>query len=312
MVNIRYIKHKGIDKMKWDECIDTAPNGLIYANSFYLDIMSKGWDGLVMNDYEAVMPLTWNKKFGILYLRQPAFTQQLGIFGNVIFNNELTKQFIQKASEIFSFAEINLNYANEYNKTTAQKCNLILSLHQPFDVIKKSFRKDLITKAQNAHLLYETSDNIEEVIQSFKNNYSGKLSHLSKQNYEDLLQLCILLKNKEQILIRKAILPNGDLLTISIFFKDKKRIYYILSATLRGGRKYDANAFLLHELIKEFSEQDLILDFEGSDIPSIHFFFRKFNPVEQPYFFVRINQLKLWKKWIKKVYDNYKYASLKR
>ena len=76
MVNIRHVKHKDINKLKWDKCIDTAPNGLIYANSFYLDIMSKGWDGLVMNDYEAVMPLTWNKKFGIFYLRQPAFTQQ--------------------------------------------------------------------------------------------------------------------------------------------------------------------------------------------------------------------------------------------
>jgi hypothetical protein len=311
MANISYVKHKDIDKEKWNACIDSAPNGLIYAYSFYLDIMSENWDALIMNDYEAVMPLTWNKKFGILYLHQPAFTQQLGIFGNVDFNNTLTEQFLQKAVEIFSFAEINLNYANEYHKTAARKCNLILSLHQPFDVIRKSFRKDLITKAKNNQLLYEASDNIEEAIQSFKNNYSDKLSHLSEKNYEDLLQLCILLKSKDQILIRKAILPNGNPLTISIFFKDNKRIYYILSATLPGARVYDANAFLLHELIKEFSGQNLILDFEGSDIPSIHFFFSKFNPVEQPYFFVRINKLKLWGKWIKKVYDIYKYTSSK-
>jgi hypothetical protein len=310
MVNIRHVKHKDINKLKWDECIDTAPNGLIYANSFYLDIMSKGWDGLVMNDYEAVMPLTWNKKFGILYLRQPAFTQQLGIFGKRTFNKELTEQFIHKASETFSFAEINLNYANEYPEYSLKKCNLILPLNQPFDELKKSFRNDLIKRSQSAHLIYSSSESVEEAIQLFNHFYSERVPGLKKADYENLLQLCLLLKNKNQLLIRKIKSKDESLLSIALFFKDKKRIYYILSALLPEGRKYDANAFLLHEVIKEFSNQDLLFDFEGSDIPSIHFFFKKYSPVEQPYFFVKINKLPFWKKWIKIVYDHYRQSGL--
>lgn len=310
MVNIRHVKHKDINKLKWDECIDTAPNGLIYANSFYLDIMSKGWDGLVMNDYEAVMPLTWNKKFGILYLRQPAFTQQLGIFGNGTFNKELTKEFIQKASEIFSFAEINLNYANEYPKYFFKKCNLILPLNQPFDVLKRSFRNDLIKKSQSAHLIYSSSKDVEEGIQLFKHFYSKRLPDLKKADYENLLQLCFLLKSKNQLLIRKIKSKDETLLAIALFFKDKKRIYYILSTLLPEGRKYDANALLLYEVIKEFSNQNLLFDFEGSDIPSINFFFKKYKPIEEPYSFVRINKLSFWKKWIKIVYDYFKQSVL--
>ena len=61
--SVSYLQNKDIDKIKWDKCIDTASNGLIYAYSFYLDTMAKHWDALVMNDYEAVMPITWNKKF---------------------------------------------------------------------------------------------------------------------------------------------------------------------------------------------------------------------------------------------------------
>ena len=38
MVNIKYVKHKDIDKVKWDACIDNAPNALIYAYSYYLDV----------------------------------------------------------------------------------------------------------------------------------------------------------------------------------------------------------------------------------------------------------------------------------
>jgi hypothetical protein len=78
--NIQYLSNQQIDKTKWDHCIDNAGNGLIYAYSFYLDNMAKNWDALVLNDYEAVMPLTWNKKYGIHYLYQPFFDGSIGSF----------------------------------------------------------------------------------------------------------------------------------------------------------------------------------------------------------------------------------------
>lgn len=109
------VHHADINKEKWDRCIDNAVNGLIYGYSYYLDIMSPDWDALIMGDYEIVMPLTWNRKFGITYLRQPAFTQQLGIFASLFIKDDLTKAFLKKALEEFSFAEINLNYGNKYN-----------------------------------------------------------------------------------------------------------------------------------------------------------------------------------------------------
>lgn len=59
---IQLLSQNQIDKTKWDICIDQAPNGLIYAYSWYLDTMAKNWDALVYNDYELVMPLTWKKK----------------------------------------------------------------------------------------------------------------------------------------------------------------------------------------------------------------------------------------------------------
>ena len=81
---IRDVLHKEIDFIKWDNCISNAPNGLIYGYSYYLDHMASQWDALVLNDYEAVMPLTWNRKYGIHYLYQPFLTAQLGVFGKNI------------------------------------------------------------------------------------------------------------------------------------------------------------------------------------------------------------------------------------
>ncbi len=83
-INIQYLTNKQIDKQKWNTCIDNADNGLVYVYSFYLDHMAKYWDALVLNDYEAVMPLTWNKKYAVHYLFQPFLTAQLGLFGKNI------------------------------------------------------------------------------------------------------------------------------------------------------------------------------------------------------------------------------------
>jgi hypothetical protein len=301
-LKISYLRHENIDKIKWDRCIDNAHNGLIYAYSFYLDAMSENWDALVMNDYEAVMPLTWNKKFGICYLRQPVFTQQLGLFGNIPFHKNVTELFVNKAVEIFSFAEINLNYANEYK---AKKCNLILPLNKPFAEIEKYFRKDFVNKIKNRDLIYESSDDAERAIQIFKENYDDKIRIPSK-DYQHWLQACKVIKMKEQLLIRKVISPNGELLSTGLFLKDSRRIYYVMSSTLPVGRKQQSNYFLLYHLIKEFSGQNLIFDFEGSEIPSIKLFFSKFGAIDQPYSFVKINNLPFWKRWLKNGYDYFK------
>ena len=76
-----YIPQKQIDKKKWDHCIESAENGLIYGYSFYLDHMAGQWDGIVLGDYQAVMPLPWKKKFGIKYIYQPFLVAQGGVFG---------------------------------------------------------------------------------------------------------------------------------------------------------------------------------------------------------------------------------------
>ncbi|HEU0065547.1 MAG TPA: hypothetical protein VFQ58_10960, partial [Flavisolibacter sp.] len=77
-LNIQYLSHKEINKEKWDNCITAASNGLIYGYSFYLDHMATEWDGLMLNNYEAVFPLPWRKKLGYYYLYPPYLTAQLG------------------------------------------------------------------------------------------------------------------------------------------------------------------------------------------------------------------------------------------
>src|SRR5436309_3094512 len=130
--DIRYLKRNDIDTEKWDNCIRNASNGLIYARSFYLDAMAKNWSALVTGDYQSVMPLTWNKKFGITYLYQPAFTPQLGVFFSGDEDNSIVESFIAGMQIHFRFCEIYLNFLNRVSGTT-DRVNYVLNLGRTYD-----------------------------------------------------------------------------------------------------------------------------------------------------------------------------------
>ena len=106
---IRYIAHNQIDTQRWNECIAQSPDGLVYAWSWYLDTVHPGWEALVEDDYETVMPLASSRKFGINYLFQPFFTQKFGVFGKKEVSEAKIKEFFEAIPEKFKFAEFRIN-----------------------------------------------------------------------------------------------------------------------------------------------------------------------------------------------------------
>src|SRR5687768_4485887 len=113
---IHYVQRKEIDADKWNACIDRASNGLIYARTTYLDHVCEHWDALVADDYAAVMPLTWKKKYGFSYLYQPFFTSALGVFGAD--SNYATADFINSIPARFKYWDIDLNESNHLSTGT--------------------------------------------------------------------------------------------------------------------------------------------------------------------------------------------------
>ncbi len=107
---IHYISHKDINKGKWDECIAHSENSLVYAMSWFLDVVSPKWDALIYGDYEAVMPLPVVKR-GIKYISQPVFTQQLGVFAPKLGGVDIDK-FMKAIPRKFLFVRMNINEKN--------------------------------------------------------------------------------------------------------------------------------------------------------------------------------------------------------
>lgn len=291
--HIQFLTSSQINFTKWDDTVARSPQSRIYATSAWLNIMSPGWCALVCNDYEYVMPLTCKKKLGISYLAQPAFTQQLGIFSKGNIPNHLVNEFYNQAKKKFRYATIFVNHAPGGPFTLTAKKNYILSLSNNYNAISNCYQSILIKnlkKAYSNNLHYEDVIDATSAIELYKNYYALKLG-LPQVAYERLKKLSKYYSEQQQCFARCVKNNGGDILAISLFFIDEKRIYNITSTVTKEGRKLEANRFLYDQLIREFCESRVILDFEGGNIAGIETFYKQFGAVNEPYYFLKWNEL---------------------
>jgi hypothetical protein len=301
---IQYLPYKEIDNQKWDECIRTATHSLIYAYSFYLDAMAKHWDALLLGDYEAVMPLTWNRKYGFYYLYQPAFTASLGVFGKNV-NEQSVKKFLDAIPGKYRLIEISLNTGNNFPasfKHYYPRSNYFLDLNKPYDVLAKDYRdnnKRNIAKTWQLGCRVSKEVPVDEVLRL---NYE-QLKHVSgtkPEDYPRFKKLFEFLKPRNQAEVYGILDKQGKLLASAVYFFSQNRAYYILVGNHPDGKTIGASHALIDAFIKDHAGQNLVLDFEGSDIRNLAFFYSGFGAKEEIYPALRINNLPWYVKLLKK------------
>jgi hypothetical protein len=309
--NIQYLKHHEIDKAKWDACIDTATNGLIYAYSFYLDHMAKHWDALVLskglnseNDYEAVMPLTWNKKYSIRYLYQPFLTAQLGVFGKKI-TEEQVSHFVKSVPVSFRFIDISLNSNNiggSPTKFVTQRSNYVLDLNKPYETLYGNYRENIqrnIKKSFQLGCSLQKNFDVEKVIELAKQQMKSQGNEES-ENIEHFRKLYQHLYNRQMATTYGIFSSKNELLASCVFFFSHDRAYYILVGNHPDSKNTGSSHALIDGFIKDNAEKNMLLDFEGSDIPNLAFFYSSFGAAHELYPALKINRLPFYLKWMKK------------
>jgi hypothetical protein len=299
--HITYIKHHEIDTDRWDHCLETAPNSLVYAQSWYLDKICDRWDALVLGNYQYVMPLTFRKKFSITYLFQPLFCQQLGIFPTP--TKEISRQFMNEVCARFPFAEINLNAMQlpvESAGVYQERTNLMLWLNDPYEVLAANYSKHTsrkLKKAEKHKLSLVSSISGEEYIRFKKKNLSVKLSEKDLSTLRSILAFA-LTRSLGQIY---GVYSSGNELCAAAFFiRNKQRVTYLNAANSAEGKKNQAMHFLIDRFIRENAGKDYLLDFEGSMLPGVARLYEGFGATPEKYHQFRFNDLPWWIKWLKK------------
>ena len=275
---IKCVKRKELAVVKYDACIENAIQSRIYAFSWYLDIVADNWDVLVLNDYEAVMPIPWKQKYFIKYVTQPFFCQQLGVFSVQKISKELVLNFTQKIPNNFFRISLSLNSDNILFLEKTRRKNYILRLFNEYTEIQKGFskgRKHAVKVGEKAKLkLYNVT--IEKLLEIQNKNYTYQIPEMILRN----LTKAFLQNEKGEVL---GVFKGEKLLGGGFFIGSKNRFIYLYSAFNEEGRKLQAASFLISSIIKQHQNSNLILDFEGGNLPNIGKFYRSFGAEEEIY-----------------------------
>lgn len=285
---IRFIAHQDIDKQKWDACMNEAQNGFIYGYSWYLDIVAPGWNALVQSEYEAVFPLPTVRKI-VQVAYQPFFAQQLGLFYKDHAKSASVDEFLTELPSSYKYVNICLN---EYNDSfvrhpykVVQRSNHILHLHQSYEEIYKHFndqtKRNVNKGKKNALQIREAS--ADEVVDLYIHNKGADTEVLNETHYTTLKKLLSTALAKNIARCYAVTNAQQQVLSCAAFYFHKNRIIYQLGASSADGREQQSMSFLFDHIIKENSNQDKLLDFEGSDIPSVARYFAGFGSLGVKY-----------------------------
>lgn len=299
---IEYIRHSEIDKNKWNNCIENALNSIIYAYSWYLDVTAKTWDALVLGDYEAVMPLPYRRKFGIHYVFQPLYSQQLGIFSA---SPEIdTIAFINNIPKKFKHCTLNFNEENDIQShILRENTNYKLDISKDYKEITKSYNRNCkrnLKKAEVAGFTLNRTITPDQFVQFIQHNLEEKIDGVGNSEFNLLKELIrTVLQNKKGILV--GLSDNNDIIHAAGFYLfSKNRLIFSVCASTPFGKENQAMYKLVDLQIEKHCTQFDWFDFSGSNIDGIAYFNSTFGAKPSVYKTIIINNLPFWMRLLKK------------
>lgn len=286
---IRLLTSDKIIPEKWDFCINNSFAPLIYAQSWYLDQMTEKWMALILDDYTAVFPLCYKKRWGFVRINQPNFVQQLGLFTNLQLNASFIFDFLSQIPIGFFKSYINLNFSNTVflkNIKHNVRNNYVLDLELPYLEIKKKYTENHVRNCKkaiknNCQVILDELK-ISECISFYKNNIKKEIKDVKNNdwtNFESVFQKAQLLNYCKILEIKK----DNATVCVGMFFVFRNRITYALGCANGLGKSIGANHFMIDFMINTFATQNFVLDFEGSQIDSLARFYSGFGAANEPY-----------------------------
>lgn len=306
-MNIKYLKNNQIDKIKWDECIEKSYNSHIYGFTWFLDIMTDNWDAIILNDYDAVMPLNTGRKYFINYIYNPNFVNRFNIYSENHKSEDLLVPFLEKIPKKFQIIDLNLDFITEREIKNFTQIRLKvqeINLNATYEEISKNFIKQHrrhIRKSYDNNLKIRHENYFEHIIENRKKIVEKKnLKQFSDVHFVKLSRLLEYGLKKKIAKIYNVYSSEG-ILCASMYFINVGKTVITFSSVDELGRKLNAKYFIIDNFIKENCQKDLILDFAGSSIKSIAYFNEGFGAATREYTQFRKNSFGKLKKILAKL-----------
>jgi hypothetical protein len=291
---IKYIRSQDLDIVKYNDCIENSIQSRIYAFSWYLDIVADNWGVLVQDDYKAVMPIPWKKKYGIKYVYPPFWLLELGVFS--LDENQDINSFLEVLYCDFKFIELRLNTKNKFLKSDflINKQFQYLDLKIGYESILKGYnrnRKREIIKANKHHLIENWNDNPEKLITIFKANIAERVKGVSDKDYNTLLNIMQLSIQKRVGELLTIYDTNDKLLAAAFFLKHKNKVTQLVCASDVSNRKNGVHAFFNDRAIFKYQPHFSVYNFGGSSMKNIANYYTSFGATTEEYQQIKYNNL---------------------
>lgn len=284
--SIRIIPSAGLDTARWDTCVWQDEQAKVYNYSNYLDAFAPEWQGLILGDYEACLPLPVYRRLNARWLQMPAFIQQ--------FHLSVAEGPVSEAERLAITEAIRsrfklIRYCCSENSleinATRQRTNFVLPLHRSYEVLHEGFSKSgkkNIRKALEESLHIAEGIPIASVVALYQAAY-GSLNRLHEKSYASFDRL--MQQHSSHFRCRTFGVHNaaGDLVFAALLVQDRHALYYVLGAPTEEGRKVRATYFFINAIIEQHAGMPLKLDFEGSDLKNVADFYLSFGPQTEYY-----------------------------
>lgn len=296
-----------LDAAAYDRCVAGSPDRIIYAFSWYLDAVSPDWQVLVLNEYEAVMPLPVRTRYGINGVVQPLFCHQLGVFSaNEPTPPDRLKAFLTEAGRHFRYISSYQFHAANTAMLPRQpeftgRTNHVLDLREPYETLRSRYsrgrRHHLKRPPQPPEWTLTDTTDIGPLFDLFLQYNTRGIGRVDPTAGPVLHRLTSALLERRCARIRVA-QRNGRIEAGSLLVIDQRRIIHLFCAASPDGRRSNARMFILDELVREFAGQHRLLDFESPEAEPLARFNQEFGAVAEPYARWTRNQLPAAIQWL--------------
>jgi hypothetical protein len=267
-LKIKFLSFKEIDFKKWDKCVDASLNGTIFGQSWYLNLVSESWDAIILDDYDAVMPIPVNKILKYPTAISPCLAPQLGVFSPRLPSPEIIDAFLSLLRSRIKYIKIGLNKYNlisdeEFKIKTAGSFSL--DLIHPYSKLCQAYSretKQIIDAGLSNKVSVSKSVPFQQFIQFYQNLCTGTSKTDDEVFYDKLRRVISFTMLHRFGELFGAYSEENNLTATAFVIRTSDRITLLISAMHNDQEGIAAYSVLLDQLLKEYAEKNVTIDFE--------------------------------------------------
>ena len=176
--------------------------------------------------------------------------------------------------------------------------NLLLDLSPEYPVLRKKYTDNLkrnIAKAQKAGLTFSVTDELSAFRQFYLGNIDPKKENFKPKHRQLLLALTDAIVQRHLAVISKVVNQKGEWLAAAFIVRHRNRWINLINTSSAAGKQSGASHFLFDSLIQQHCHRPIVLDFEGSSIPSIARFYESFGAQTEGFYHLQHSLASRWK-----------------